>query len=549
MAEVVKMPKMSDTMTEGVLAKWHKKVGDQVKSGDVLAEVETDKATMDFESFQDGTLLYIGVEEGKAVPVDTVIAVLGKAGEDYKSALEGAGNGAAAPAAEAPKEEAKPAAAPAAATPKIDTSNIPATVIRMPLLSDTMTEGVIQKWNFKVGDKVKSDDSLADVETDKATMEVVGYEAGTLLYIGVKEGEAAPVNGIIAIVGKEGTDITPLLQDGGAAPAPASAPAEEKKEEAPAAATEPGVSGSNLADDSRVKASPLARKIAREKGINLNDVKGTAEGGRIIKKDVEDYTPSAKPAAATAPSSPAAAEAPKAEKAVVIPQYVGQEKYTDKPLTQMRKTITRRLSESFVIPHFYLTISVDMDQAVAARTKMNEVAPVKLSFNDLVLKACAVALKQHPVVNSSWMGESIRTNEHVNIGVAVAVDEGLLVPVVRFADGKSLTQISAEVKDFAGRAKAKKLQLPEMEGSTFTISNLGMFGIDEFTAIINPPGACILAVSGIQQIPVVKNGAVVPGNVMKLTLTCDHRVVDGATGAAFLQTLKGLLEEPVRILI
>jgi len=384
------------------------------------------------------------------------------------------------------------------------------------------------------------------VETDKATMEVVGYEAGTLLYIGVKEGEAAPVNGIIAIVGKEGTDITPLLQDGGGSEAPRgeAAPAPE---EAPAEITSTNTTAatSSTSDDSRVKASPLARKIAREKGINLNDVKGTAEGGRIIKKDVEEFTPSAKPAAASAP----AAEAPKAEKAVVIPQYVGQEKYTDKPLTQMRKTITRRLSESFVIPHFYLTISVDMDQAVAARTKMNEVAPVKLSFNDLVLKACAVALKQHPVVNSSWMGESIRTNEHVNIGVAVAVDEGLLVPVVRFADGKSLSQISAEVKDFAGRAKAKKLQLPEMEGSTFTISNLGMFGIDEFTAIINPPGACILAVSGIQQIPVVKNGAVVPGNVMKLTLTCDHRVVDGATGAAFLQTLKGLLEEPVRILI
>jgi len=547
MAEVVKMPKMSDTMTEGVLAKWHKKVGDQVKSGDVLAEVETDKATMDFESFQDGTLLYIGVEEGKAVPVDTVIAVLGKAGEDYKSALEGAGNGAAAPAEKkeaAPAvEDKKPAAAPA---PKVDTSKIPATVIRMPLLSDTMTEGVIQKWNFKVGDKVKADDSLADVETDKATMEVVGYEAGTLLYIGVKEGEAAPVNGIIAIVGKEGTDITPLLQDGGGSEAPrgeAAPAAEAAPAETPS--TNTTAETSSTSDDSRVKASPLARKIAREKGINLNDVKGTAEGGRIIKKDVEEFTPSAKPAATSAP----AADTSKAEKAVVIPQYVGQEKYTDKPLTQMRKTITRRLSESFVIPHFYLTISVDMDQAVAARTKMNEVAPVKLSFNDLVLKACAVALKQHPVVNSSWMGESIRTNEHVNIGVAVAVDEGLLVPVVRFADGKSLSQISAEVKDFAGRAKAKKLQLPEMEGSTFTISNLGMFGIDEFTAIINPPGACILAVSGIQQIPVVKNGAVVPGNVMKLTLTCDHRVVDGATGAAFLQTLKGLLEEPVRILI
>jgi pyruvate dehydrogenase E2 component (dihydrolipoamide acetyltransferase) len=553
MAEVVKMPKMSDTMTEGVLAKWHKKVGDKVKSGDVLAEIETDKATMDFESYQDGTLLYIGVEEGKAVPIDAVIGVIGKEGEDYQAALDAEGGGPTPaaekkeevkPAEEKPATEAKPAAT---AAPKVDTSKIPATVIRMPALSDTMTEGIINKWNFKVGDKVKSDDSLADVETDKATMEVVGYEAGTLLYIGPKEGEAAPVNGIIAIVGKEGTDITPLLQDDGGDKAGNGVTEEHKAEETstPAATAAPEATATST-DDSRVKASPLARKIAKDKGINLNDVKGSAEGGRIIKKDVEEFTPGTK---AAAPAATPAAEAPKAEKQVVIPQYVGQEKYTDKPVSQMRKTISRRLSESFLIPHFYLTISVDMDQAVVARTKMNEFAPVKISFNDLVLKACAVALKQHPAVNASWMGESIRYNEHVSIGVAVAVDEGLLVPTVRFADGKSLSQISAEVKDFAQRAKAKKLQLPEMEGSTFTISNLGMFGVDEFTAIINPPGACILAISGIQQVPVVKNGAIVPGNVMKLTLTCDHRVVDGATGAAYLQTLKSLLEEPVRLLV
>ncbi len=540
MAEVVKMPKMSDTMTEGVLAKWHKKVGDKVKSGDVLAEVETDKATMDFESFQDGTLLYIGVEEGKAVPVDTVIAVLGKEGEDYKSALAGSAESAA-PAPAKPIEEKTPVAA---AAPKVDTSKIPATVIRMPLLSDTMTEGVIQKWNFKVGDKVKADDSLADVETDKATMEVVGYEAGTLLYIGVKEGEAALVNGIIAIVGKEGTDITPLLQAGNE-----SSPVPEAAKEEPAAATQTVVAATvSNDDDSRVKASPLARKIARDKGINLNDVKGSADGGRIVKKDVESFkaAPAGSKPAESAVSAPAAKEAPAAKP---IPQYIGQEKYTDKPVTQMRKTITRRLSESFLIPHFYITITIDMDQAVIARNKMNEVAPVKISFNDLVLKACAVALKQHPAVNSSWLGDSIRTNEHVNIGVAVAVEDGLLVPVVRFADGKSLSAISAEVKDFAQRAKAKKLQPSDWEGSTFTISNLGMFGVDEFTAIINPPDACILAVSGIQQVPVVKGGAVVPGNVMKVTLTCDHRVVDGATGSAFLQTLKSLLEEPVRLLV
>lgn len=556
MAEVVKMPKMSDTMTEGVLAKWHKKVGDKVKSGDVLAEIETDKATMDFESYQDGTLLYIGVEEGSAVPVDAVIAVLGKEGEDYKAVLTQDGGAqkqeekAAAPA----KVEDKQPAPVAAAAPKVDLSSIPATVIRMPALSDTMTEGIIEKWNFKVGDKVKSDDSLADVATDKATMEVVGYEAGTLLYIGPKEGEAAPVNGIIAIVGKEGTDITPLLQDAGSSPA-AATPAEEAAP--PAKAETPATADANQAsstsDDSRVKASPLARKIAKDKGINLNDVKGSAEGGRIIRKDVEGFVAPAKTAAAPASTEAAAgspASATPAKAPVTIPTFIGEEKFTEKPVSQMRKVIAKRLSESlFTAPHFYVTMSIDMDQAIAARAKINEVAPVKISFNDFVVKACAIALKQHPNINSSWLVDKIRYNEHVNIGVAVAVDEGLLVPVVRFADGKSLSHISVEVKDFAQRAKAKKLQPSDWEGSTFTISNLGMFGVDEFTAIINSPDSCILAVSGIQQVPVVKNGAVVPGNVMKVTLSCDHRVVDGATGAAFLQTLKSLLEEPVRLLI
>ncbi|HTH82589.1 MAG TPA: 2-oxo acid dehydrogenase subunit E2 [Mucilaginibacter sp.] len=553
MAEVVKMPKMSDTMTDGVVAKWHKKVGDKVKSGDVLAEIETDKATMDFESYQDGTLLYIGVEEGQSVPVDAVIAVLGKDGEDYKAALEG--SSAPAPAAEK-KEEAAPVADKApAATPapaaKVDTSSIPATVIRMPALSDTMTEGIINKWNFKVGDKVKSDDSLADVETDKATMEVVGYEAGTLLYIGPKEGEAAPVNGIIAIVGKEGTDITPLLQDAPAATAEAKPAAEAEAAPTTTAAAASAEEAEVSHSDGRVKASPLARKIAKEKGIDINAVKGSAEGGRIVKKDVEDFKPGeAKTAASTAPAAAESAPSAKTTAPVTIPTFTGEEKFTEKPVTQMRKVIAKRLSESlFTAPHFYVTMSIDMDQAIAARNKINEVAPVKISFNDFVLKACAIALKQHPAINSSWLGDKIRYNEHIHIGVAVAVDEGLLVPVIRFADGKSLSHISVEVKDFAQRAKAKKLQPADWEGSTFTISNLGMFGVDEFTAIINPPDACILAVSGIQAVPVVKNGAVVPGNIMKVTLSCDHRVVDGATGAAFLQTLKSLLEEPVRLLI
>ncbi|MVN22839.1 dihydrolipoamide acetyltransferase family protein [Mucilaginibacter arboris] len=557
MAEVVKMPKMSDTMTEGVLAKWHKKVGDKIKSGDLLAEVETDKATMDLESYQDGTILYIGAEEGKAVAIDAVIAVIGKEGEDYKTAL---GAGGSAPQTETkteqPKAEEKPAATPAPAA-KVDLSSIPATVIRMPLLSDTMTEGTIEKWNFKVGDKVKADDSIADVATDKATMEVVGYEEGTLLYIGVKEGEAAPINGIIAIVGKEGTDITPLLQDTGAAPeakTETTEAAEPAKAETPAAAT--------TADDSRVKASPLARKIAKDKGINLTEVKGSAEGGRIVKKDVEAFTPAAK--AETSAEKPSLKEAQeaiatsatakegmaKAQGTIVLPQYIGEEKYSEKPVTQMRKVIAKRLAESlFTAPHFFVTVSIDMDAAMVARTKMNEVSPVKISFNDLVVKACASALKQHPAINSSWLGDKIRTNEHVNIGIAVAVDEGLLVPVVRFADGKSLSRISAEVKDFAKKAKDKKLQPSDWEGSTFTISNLGMFGVDDFTAIINPPDSCILAVAGIQSVPVVKNGAVVPGNVMKVTLSADHRVVDGATAAAFLNTVKSFLEEPVRLLI
>ena len=536
------MPKMSDTMTEGVIAKWHKKVGDKVSSGDLIAEVETDKATMDFESYQEGTLLYIGPKEGEAVPIDAVIAVLGEEGEDFQALL----NESSSTGADAGTEEA------AAATgddtededAAINTDDINAEVITMPLLSDTMTEGVIADWHFKVGDTIKSDDVIADVETDKATMEVTAYAEGTLLYIGVEKGQAAKVNDIIAIVGEAGTDVTPLLKKKSAKAGSATKTADK-----PAAAEQPQAEAvaqpSAENDDSRVKASPLARKIAKEKGISLADVKGTGDNGRIIKKDVEDYTPAAQPAAAVAASAPAGEAA---RTAVSIPQYIGEERYTDKPVTQMRKTISRRLSESFLVPHFYLTMKINMDNAIPARAKINEVAPVKVSFNDLVIKAVAIALKQHPAINASWQGDTIRYNEHVNIGVAVAVDEGLLVPVVRFADGKSLSHISAEVKEFAQRAKAKKLQPADWEGSTFTVSNLGMFGIDEFTAIINAPDSCILAIGGIEQVPVVKNGQIVPGNIMKVTLTCDHRVVDGAMGAAFLQTLKSLLEEPVRLL-
>lgn len=543
MADIVRMPKMSDTMTEGVMAKWHKKVGDKVKSGDVMAEVETDKATMDLESYWDGTLLYIGVEEGKAVPVDAIIAVIGKEGEDYKAALEAEGGKSESPKASEIQESEKSESPKDEGLSEADLEKMGVTVIRMPLLSDTMTEGVIAEWHKKVGDKVKDDDILADVETDKATMEVMGYATGTLLHIGVEKGKAAKVNGIIAIVGPEGTDVSAIVAQGDAVPA-ASASSSSVSASTSSASTSSASVEVKADNDSRVKASPLAKRIAKEKGIDLSQVTGSAEGGRIIKKDIENYTPTVKSASQEVGKTDSqGANAPS------IPQFIGEEKFTEKPVTQMRKTIAKRLSESlFTAPHFYLTMSIDMDGAIAARAKINEFASSKISFNDLVLKAVAIALKQHPAVNSSWLGDKIRYNEHVNIGVAVAVEDGLLVPVVRFADGKSLSHISAEVKDFAQRAKAKKLQPADWEGSTFTISNLGMFGIEEFTAIINPPDACILAVGGISQVPVVKNGAVVPGNVMKVTLSCDHRVVDGATGSAFLQTLKALLEEPVRLL-
>lgn len=540
MAEVVKMPKMSDTMTEGVIAKWHKKVGDKVNAGDLIAEVETDKATMDFESYQEGTLLYIGPKEGEAVPVNAVIAVLGEEGEDYQALLDGGSDTKEeAPAAEEAKEEA----APAASESTVTAEDLGCTVITMPLLSDTMKEGVIAQWNFKVGDTIKSDDAIADVETDKATMEVTAYAEGTLLYIGVEAGQAAKVNDIIAIVGPAGTDVTPLLNQVKSAPKAESKQEEKAPEAAAPAAASLAVSSS---DDSRIKASPLARKIAKEKGVDLSEIKGSADGGRIVKRDVENYLATAK----AAPAAAASAEAPKAETTTIsLPTYVGEEKYTETGISQMRKTIARRLSESlFTAPHFYLTVTVDMDNAIAARAQINEYAPVKVSFNDMVIKAVAVALKKHPAVNSSWQGDKIRFNEHTNIGVAMAVEDGLLVPVVRFADGKSLSHISAEVKEFAARAKAKKLTPADWEGSTFTVSNLGMFGIDEFTSIINSPDGAILSVGAIQQVPVVKNGAVVPGNIMKLTLGCDHRVIDGATGAQFLQTLKGLLEAPIRLL-
>jgi pyruvate dehydrogenase E2 component (dihydrolipoamide acetyltransferase) len=562
MAEVIRMPKMSDTMEEGVIAEWHKKVGDKIKSGEVIAEVETDKATMDLESYYDGTLLYIGVNKGDAVPIDGIMAVVGAEGEDYKSLLDGAnGNGSAAAPA---KEEAKPApvdtaeaaaaapvetATPAPAQkPAASTEKINAAVVRMPKMSDTMEEGTLVSWQKKVGDKVKSGDILAEVETDKATMELEAYEDGTLLYVGIKEGEAVPVDGIIAVIGEEGANVEALLarENGEGGAEEASAPAEETKAAAPSSnGSEKAVT---VADsDARIKASPLAKRLADEKGINLSQVEGSGDNGRIVKRDVDDFKPAAKTEAPAAASAPAPAKA--AEPAAASAPATGD--FTDLPISQMRKTIARRLSDSlFTAPHFYVTMEIVMDKAMALRPQLNEVSPAKISFNDMVIKACAVALKQHPAVNSAWLGDKIRRYNYVNIGVAVAVDEGLLVPVIRDADKKTLSTISSEVKDLAGKAKDKKLQPKDWEGNTFSISNLGMFGVDEFTAIINPPDSCILAIGGIKKVAAFKeDGTVYPTNIMKVTISADHRVVDGALAAAFLNTVKKLLEEPMSMLV
>jgi pyruvate dehydrogenase E2 component (dihydrolipoamide acetyltransferase) len=542
MAEVIRMPLLSDTMTEGKIVKWNKKVGDKVKSDDVLADVETDKATMEVVGYADGTLLYLGVPEGKAAQVNEIIAIVGKEGEDIQSLLDTPAASAPAAAAASTAAPAPEPAAPAASAPSVTPEQLGVTVIRMPLLSDTMTEGKIIKWNKQVGDPVKADDAIADVETDKATMDVVGYVDGTLLYTGVKEGEAAKVNEIIAIVGKAGTDIKPLLasltqpqaapvaQSAAAAPTSAAAPAEVATAEMAEATT---------SSNGRVKASPLAKKMAQEKGIDINKVHGSGDGGRIVKKDVDGFVPSAAPAVATAAAPKVAAFA-----------ATGQEGFVDTQLTSMRKTIARRLGESmFTAPHFYLTMEINMDNAMAARAQMNEVSPVKISFQDMAIKACAMALRQHPAVNSSWMGEFIRTYQHIHIGSAIALPEGLIVPVIRHADQKSLSQIASDAKDLYAKARDKKIQPPEFTGNTFTISNLGMMDIDEFTAIINPPDSCILAVGRIKETVVRKGDGFGVTNVMKVTLSCDHRSVDGAVGAAFLQTLKKFMENPVTMLV
>jgi len=538
MAEVILMPRLSDTMTEGVIAAWHKKVGDTVKKGDLLAEIETDKATMELESYQQGVLLHVGTPRGGKLQVNDLLAIIGAAGEDVSALVaQNTNTGSETKVAPENTKVETPAVPVVASADNIDLSKMDEVVL-MPRLSDTMTEGVIAGWQKKLGDAVKKGEILADIETDKATMELESYKDGILLYQGAQAGEKILVNQLLCIIGQPGLDIDAIVRSvKNVSDSPTTvAPVAEEPKASPAPTAAPVVAApvapaASVVNEGRIFASPLAKKIAKEKGVDLKFVKGSGEHGRITKTDLDNYTP--------VTASTYTASAP-----------VGQVSFEDTPVSQMRKVIAKRLSESlFTAPHFYLTMKINMDAVVEARAMVNETLPVKISFNDFIVKAVALSLKQHPKVNSSWLGDVIRTNHHVNIGIAVAVEEGLLVPVLRFADGLSLSQISVSVKEFAKKAKDKKLQPADWEGSTFTISNLGMFGIDQFTAIINTPDACILAVGGIAQEPIVKNGQIVPGNVMNVSLSCDHRVVDGATGSAFLQTLKSYLEAPIKMFI
>ena len=544
MATVITMPRLSDTMTEGTVASWLKKVGDKISEGDILAEIETDKATMEFESFNSGTLLYIGIKEGESAPCDSLLAIIGKEGEDISSLLTPS----------APKTEAIVAEETAVEPTTYNqqpTTSLPkgVVVVTMPRLSDTMTDGTVATWLKKVGDKVAEGDILAEIETDKATMEFESFNAGTLLYIGIPEGGTAPCDSLLAIIGPEGTDITGIAENfkSGSSAAAVETVKETVLEPAtnnqqPTTINQQPTTTSN----ERVFVSPLAKKIAEEKGINLSQVSGSGENGRIIKSDVENFVPSA----ITQSAQPSITNQPQVEVAAAKPFAAAGEKLTEEiKNSQMRKIIAKRLAESlFTAPHYNLVIEVTMDEAMKSRAIINSVPDTKVSFNDMVIKASAMALKKHPKINSQWREDSILINYHVNIGVAVAVEDGLVVPVLPFTDAMSLSQIGGNVRDLAGRAKSKKLLPSEMEGSTFTISNLGMFGITEFNSIINQPNSAILSVGAIVEKPVVKNGQIVVGNTMMLSLACDHRTIDGATGAQFLQTLKQYIENPVTML-
>ena len=562
MAEVINMPRLSDTMEEGTVAKWLKSVGDKVEEGDILAEIETDKATMEFESFHEGTLLHIGIEEGDGAPVDTLLAIIGEEGEDISGLLNG--NSSSDSKGDSYNEkEGKSENEPEDKSNETEsdesgsTDEIPegVEVIKMPRLSDTMEEGTVASWLKSVGDDVEEGDILAEIETDKATMEFESFYSGKLLYIGIQEGESSPVDAVLAVIGPEGTDVDAVLKnksgEGKKNSSSDSKKEDKKSKERSESKSEPKPdeqkAAKSVSDGERIFASPLAKKIAEDKGIDLANVSGSGDNGRIIKKDIENYTPSAdaKPASSEskAESSPSMAQ----PVSMVIPS--GEEGTEEVKNSNMRKAIAKALGNSkFTAPHFYLTIEVAMDNAKESRAQINSLPDTKVSFNDMVLKACAMALRKHPQVNTSWNGDTTKYNKHIHMGVAVAVDEGLVVPVVKHADLMGLTQIGRTVKDLAGKARSKKISPAEMEGSTFTVSNLGMFGILEFTSIINQPNSAILSVGAIVEKPVVKNGEIVVGSTMKLTLACDHRTVDGAVGAQFLQTLRYFVENPVTML-
>ena len=543
MAEVINMPRLSDTMEEGTVTKWFKKIGDQVKEGDILAEIETDKATMEFESFQEGELLHIGLSEGDSAPVDSLLAIIGKKGEDISEIINPDSKD---------KIEQNELDSQKDIVEELDNNDksenndkavIPddIQIVTMPRLSDTMEEGTVAKWNVKVGQKIKEGDILADIETDKATMEFESFYSGELIYIGIKEGESAKVDDVLAIIGDSKIDqkaidkiissskkSVDLITDKKELTKPELV---SKSLETPSEIDIPKVTQPERSQNGRILVSPLAKKIAAEKGINLSHIKGTGDGGRIIKRDVSEIDFSQKFTSETS-----------------LP--MGIEKYDEVPNSSMRKAIAKRLSISkFTAPHYYLSVEFDMDNAIAFRNQFNSVPNTKISFNDMILKATALALKNHPKVNSQWQDENIIQYSHVHLGVAVAVDDGLIVPVIKFADEMDIRQIGTTVKDFSSRAKEKKLKPSEIEGSTFTVSNLGMFDIYEFTSIINQPNSAILSVGAIISKPVVRNSQVVIGNVMKLTLACDHRSVDGVTGSLFLQTLRNYIENPITLLI
>ncbi len=573
MAEVINMPRLSDTMEEGTVATWLKNVGDAVSEGDILAEIETDKATMEFESFNEGVLLHIGIQEGETAKVDTLLAIIGEEGEDISDLLSGDSASAKEESEESSseadsnsgkddkKEEGEDAEHTSKDTTTNNASSIPegVIVVTMPRLSDTMEEGTVASWLKDLGDEVAEGDILAEIETDKATMEFESFQSGTLLHIGIQEGETAKVDELLAIIGPAGTDVSELAKAKSATDTATTPKKETKKEETKQNATKedentgskalkeeksnatpssgasssPSVTEKTTNTSGRVFVSPLAKKIAEENGINLSQVKGSGENGRIVKSDVENFVPSQNATGSA------------------VQQFVatGEESYDEVDNSQMRKAIAKSLGKSkFTAPHYYLNVEMNMENMMNFRGQFNQLPDTKVSYNDMIIKATAMALKQHPQVNSQWFDDKMRLNHHVHIGVAVAVPDGLVVPVVNFANEKSLQQINAEVKELAGKARDKKLKPDEMSGSTFTISNLGMFGITDFTSIINQPNSAILSVGAIVEKPVVKDGKIVVGHTMKLTLACDHRTVDGATGAQFLQTLKMYIENPVLIL-